>query len=331
MIVEYQQIRHKYCSFPQVIMRICHFVADTLGLLPSSAYANTTIHQVAPLQYLAKQPAWVILGDPECFQSFFNIGILCFEENWNNLTERIGELPTRETFSQVLYKTRSTLWEIVMKRPKTVTSIWEEWINIRLRDEEMLFLRNGPPPIKLSSANMNSATQQFKASESDDFEHGINKVSTSNEKNMTVDEIIQQIRLETQDSDFEAPKPDPKSIITSSNIPDAEDRIRSRSNTMTSSNIPIPPSASLSVASSVRHYDQTGEINEALNAAVTAAQEKAELEEIVYKTYMDVTTKVYGGSKILTPEQILQLEEVMTSYLFSTLYLIFLIFFIYFT
>lgn len=65
--------------------------------------------------------------------------MLCFDEVWRNMTERLGELPGADTYSQVLYRTRSILWEIAVQQPNSITEVWECWMNIRLAEEEALF------------------------------------------------------------------------------------------------------------------------------------------------------------------------------------------------
>lgn len=63
-------------------------------------------------------------------------------------------------------------------------------------------------------------------------------------------------------------------------------------------------------SAAVKHYHHTGEINEYMNVAMTAQLEKAELGVVWKKTFMGITTNIYGGSKILTLKHINQLEAV---------------------
>lgn len=118
MAIEYGQSRHRYCTLPMIAMRVTHFVAEALQLLPSATTFISSSHSssLAPIQSLAKQGwIWALLNDENCFQEFFDLTLLCVDEMWRNLTERIGELPTAETVTQVLFRTRSILWDIVVK------------------------------------------------------------------------------------------------------------------------------------------------------------------------------------------------------------------------
>ncbi len=96
-------------------MQVTYFVAEALQLLPSATSLISSSHSssLAPIQTLAKQ-GWILINDENCFQEFFDLTLLCVDEMWRNLTERIGELPTAETVTQVLFRTRSILWDIVV-------------------------------------------------------------------------------------------------------------------------------------------------------------------------------------------------------------------------
>ena len=41
--------------------------------------------------------------------------MLAFEDAWRSFTDKIEELPNLETYSKVLYKCRTTLWEVMTK------------------------------------------------------------------------------------------------------------------------------------------------------------------------------------------------------------------------
>lgn len=58
----------------QIALKVTQFVAESLGLLPSTAYATKTVNQTAPLTHLAKQPGWRLLSETHCFQEIFDCG-----------------------------------------------------------------------------------------------------------------------------------------------------------------------------------------------------------------------------------------------------------------
>jgi hypothetical protein len=115
----------------QVVLRLTHFAADVLSLLPPSAGTPQPVvvktHTArdsslvvqsavtAPVQYIAKQASWPLLNDPCCFQEAFDLAMLSFEDAWRSLTDKVEELPNTETYSKVLNKCRITLWEVLAK------------------------------------------------------------------------------------------------------------------------------------------------------------------------------------------------------------------------
>ncbi len=145
ILVDFQLNRQGFCRLAQVILRLTHFTADVLYLLPPSSSVTSSsssgIRSIAPIQYISKTLAWQLLGDDAAFQDLFDISLLCFDEAWRNVTERIGELASTETLSQALFRTRAMLWDIMVKKPTTTSQVWETWTNLKLAEEEKLFQR----------------------------------------------------------------------------------------------------------------------------------------------------------------------------------------------
>jgi hypothetical protein len=359
--------------------------------------------------------------------------MLCFDESWKNLTERVGELPSHETFSQCLYKTRAVLWEIIAKKPLTVGQIWEFYTILRLQEEEKLFEKvndrtarllhhqsavppyapsssssdipaspvrssSVPPPVVIdpsssnnyilyhrspsisssnfpsssssSSSSSNSAMihpgggfvdqesrdnnnhQNEEDSSDDDSDGGFNDFDNHEEqeglqirgnekekekvkeKAKTPVEASSKQSLQQQkqqrdvftvdEGDFlnvqsSSSKKQQSTSLTADISSPITNHIRDLEvNDRPSSSVPaiIGASSSSSVPSlrgdstALRHYQQTGEVNEYLNASMTAEALKAELAVTWKKTFMGITTNIYGGSKILTMKHINQLESV---------------------
>jgi hypothetical protein len=362
--------------------------------------------------------------------------MLCFDESWKNLTERIGELPSHETFSQCLYKTRAVLWEIISKKPFTIGQIWEYYTILRLQEEEKLFemvhdrtarllyhqpavppfasassrsssivdasssssssssssvppaspVRSSssiPPPVVIDPSNnannyilyhrspsvSNSTfpsssssmihpgggfvdnenreiSQDDDDSSNDDSDGGFNDfdnheepasqskgkekartpVRTPSSQSLHQQQKQQDVftieegdlnNVQQSSSNKQPPSSSLAGIDISSPI---SNHIRDLEvNDRPSSSVPgiIGASSSSSFvpnlrsdSAALRHYQQTGEVNEYLNASMTAEALKAELAVTWKKTFMGITTNIYGGSKILTMKHINQLEAV---------------------
>lgn len=111
--------RRRYLSLPLASLQVTHAVGEALGLLSSSAYANRTIDNMAPLQVLAKGPAWqglfkdVVQGQ----QVMFDIGMMALDLAWKEVIDAegvgSGGGSGEEMAAQALFKARSLLWEII--------------------------------------------------------------------------------------------------------------------------------------------------------------------------------------------------------------------------
>ena len=62
----------------KVSLRLVHFTADALQLLSSRDIIDNIdqVECLAPLQSLAKSPAWILLNDDHCFQVIIIITII---------------------------------------------------------------------------------------------------------------------------------------------------------------------------------------------------------------------------------------------------------------
>jgi ELMO/CED-12 family len=100
--------RSKYCTYAQVAVQLSKFAADALRLTPTP---YTPLG--APLQYLAKQPSWLLLSEQNCYQEVFNLSMLTFDEAWRASTEERGTFPHVDTYEQCLLYVRETLDVII--------------------------------------------------------------------------------------------------------------------------------------------------------------------------------------------------------------------------
>ena len=100
--------RSKYCTYAQVAVQLSKFAADSLRLTPTP---YTPLG--APLQYLAKQPSWLLLSEQNCYQEVFNLSMLTFDEAWRASTEERGTFPHVDTYEQCLLYVRETLDVII--------------------------------------------------------------------------------------------------------------------------------------------------------------------------------------------------------------------------
>jgi ELMO/CED-12 family len=100
--------RSRYCTYAQVAVQLSKFAADTLRLTPTP---YTPLG--APLQYLAKQPSWLLLSEQNCYQEVFNLSMLTFDEAWRASTEERGTSPHVDTYEQCLLYVRETLDVII--------------------------------------------------------------------------------------------------------------------------------------------------------------------------------------------------------------------------
>lgn len=87
VVSDFAQNRHKFCTFPQTVVRLMHFSAEVLELSPniassssSSSSANSVSHgggspgvgedrslsAASSMEYLAKRPCWALLGHDMC-------------------------------------------------------------------------------------------------------------------------------------------------------------------------------------------------------------------------------------------------------------------------
>lgn len=72
ILADFASSRKRYCTAPQVVVRLTHFVADALHLLPPAAAQLGSVVDIAqsvPVQTIAKYPAWILLNDELCFQA----------------------------------------------------------------------------------------------------------------------------------------------------------------------------------------------------------------------------------------------------------------------
>eukprot|EP01038_Epipyxis_sp_PR26KG_P013889 gene13889-18626_t len=177
IIVDFCQNRRKYCSLPQVVLRLVHFTADALQLIATPENAQ------APMQTLAKQPSWVLLNDDVCFQEVFDMAMLSFDDAWKSYTDRIGELPDHETYSQSLWKCRNTLWTILGKKPKTLDNMWELWMKFRIIQQEKSAVSKLPVLQGYSSSNNDNNKISVPASATNNNANILNEKKINNNNN----------------------------------------------------------------------------------------------------------------------------------------------------
>ena len=132
ILAEFASVRKRYCSAPQVALRLTHFVADALHLLPAAAAQLGSVvdfTQIVPVQIIAKYPAWILLNDELCFQvcccmylevvvvtrfkELFDVAMLSFDDAWKSSCELVEQLPNNETYSVALTKCRKTLSDVL--------------------------------------------------------------------------------------------------------------------------------------------------------------------------------------------------------------------------
>lgn len=233
--------------------------------------------------------------------------MLCFDEAWKNLTERIGELPSYDTFSQALFKTRAILWDIMSRRPQSIQQIWELWTSIRLMEEEKLF------QLHKKSAKL--------------LQHHGDLISPGKDKLINPSSYI----LSYSESKKHLKSPSDNSVVKNANLSESgitnnltvveanPTRMSDRMNDIAVNDAldEHRPTITSSVpyfnreSQAVRHYEQSGEINEYLNASLSEEMAKAEIAILWKKSFMGITTNIFGGSKILLPSQIDELEEAL--------------------
>jgi hypothetical protein len=295
-------------------------------------------------------------------------------------------MPTHETFSQTLFKTRAILWDIISRKPSSIQQIWEFWTTIRLTEEEKIFqlhqksakiqhsnhspTKTGPliksdsyilnhSAVKFFPTASSKAKNEFGKLEGDEddssSEEGFNEsdlgalssknsspekktVQTKNSElidnitqaldsssdgeaeeqilqlgNNKLDEKKSQLeQLSERNTSSESHKPSSKS--TGTPAPDTvanhlrdfpvNDSVDSGRGTISSS----MPRYNLD-SSTFRHYEKTNDMNEYLNTSLAQEMQKAELSVVWKKTFMGISTHIYGGSKILTPKHIDMLES----------------------
>lgn len=71
ILADFASNRKRYCTPAQVVVRLTHFVADALHLLPAAAPRMGTVVDLSltvPVQTIAKFPSWILLNDELCFQ-----------------------------------------------------------------------------------------------------------------------------------------------------------------------------------------------------------------------------------------------------------------------
>jgi hypothetical protein len=142
----FAQSRRRFCSMPQVAVKLVQFVAEVLSLSASTAFAAKTVDATAPLSHLARQPSWPLLttatstSDYGTFGELFNLSMFIFDDIWRGQCDILHEPVSLETFSQSLYHTRSILWELILQRPHSIPKLWEIWANnVRLAQVERLY------------------------------------------------------------------------------------------------------------------------------------------------------------------------------------------------
>jgi hypothetical protein len=300
-------------------------------------------------------------------------------------------MPTHETFSQTLFKTRAILWDIISRKPSSTLQIWEFWTTIRLTEEEKIFqlhqksakiqhnnhspTKSGGPLIKSGSYILNhsagksfptassKAKNEFGKLEGDEddssSEEGFNEsdlgaLSSKNSspekksaqtKNSEVIDSITQALDSSSDEEAEEQifqklgnnnKLDEKksqSEQLSERKPSGESHRpsnKSTGNTATDTvanhlrDMPVNDSVGSgrgTISSSMprynldsstfRHYEKTDNMNEYLNTSLAQEMQKAELSVVWKKTFMGISTHIYGGSKILTPKHVDMLESAL--------------------
>eukprot|EP01034_Spumella_vulgaris_P021734 gene21734-27787_t len=90
------------------------------------------------IQRLSMHPAWALMNEENCFQDFFDVALLSFDDAWKMSCDKVQQLPTSDTYSEALFACRRNLWDIISKRPKTSNAVWELWMQNRLREQERL-------------------------------------------------------------------------------------------------------------------------------------------------------------------------------------------------
>lgn len=271
VVCDFALNRSKQCSIAQVVMRITSFVATALQLLPS------VDGHVLSMQQLARQPFWALLNDARCFQELFDLGMLCFDDCWKNLTERAGELPSKETCPQALMRTRGILIDLLSQGPVSLEAVWDAWIAIKLAAEEALFQLQRPAIGKKHLSSEYISARALGASAGSE-------------------ECVAAVVLTSAHPD-----------------PSLRPKNRSRSNTVSSTgSIGDVPGGALNTVGINRYVGDASE-NEQLNAQLSAALEAAERSVTWKKSNMGVTSSVFGASKILSMKHVDQLEQALPS------------------
>jgi hypothetical protein len=297
MVCDFASHRAQHCSLPQLVMRATHYVADVLQLLPPAGTSSTgTSQRLAPLQLVARHPSWCLLNDPRCFQELFDLAMLCFDDSWKNLTERVGELPAIDTYSQALLRTRRTLSELLLQQPActSLPAVWEKYFTMKLMAEEALFSTR---PAAQRLVQKHSSAEY------------LSRQGQSSHSNEVLPERV-QLSSEHPDPHLRGAKParSRSNTMNSAGSSASESQLETATTTAGGADLPLPTSQALGIN---RYVGSTSD-NDVLNAKVTAAMEVLEMAKVWKKLNAGVATAVNGASKVLSPRHVDQLEAVST-------------------
>lgn len=298
LCVDFINTRIEYCSIVDVAIYISRLCCELLCLIPSpnivltsnlSAFdydaaiinllSSKDINIATPFNTLARTNQWNLFNDINALQSLFDIGFLSFDEFWNNITTKVSEEPTDETFKIVCNSIRLILLEIIDKKPKNITELWSYYAEIKLNNEENEFKLN----------NSSSKIQSFITTIPPD--------QITNEKSEKGEEfsiIKEDIHINT----------DSNSNGTRTKSKDSHDTISEELNSNGIYNtVGIRPSSNLS------YINSSAEFNEYENKKQAQNFFQQEISHVSYKNHMGITTKIIGKSEILTEKHIKQIEN----------------------
>jgi hypothetical protein len=102
---------------------LSRFAADVLELIPKPF----TPHN-APIQYLARGMHWQLLSDAFAVEEVFAIAMFSFEEYWQRCTDINQQIPSVEMYHDCLVHALDTIQRVLNRNPRSVEAMWELWV-----------------------------------------------------------------------------------------------------------------------------------------------------------------------------------------------------------
>jgi hypothetical protein len=84
--------------------------------------------QNAPIQFLARGEHWQLLSDPFAVEEVFALAMFSFEECWERCTEVRQQLPSTEMYHDCLVYALDTIQRMLLLGPHSVENMWELWV-----------------------------------------------------------------------------------------------------------------------------------------------------------------------------------------------------------